>query len=40
MFQLLNAVELRTVPVTDPYQLVELRVDDMTRAARGSVSPP
>jgi putative ABC transport system permease protein len=32
MFQLLDAVEWRSLPVTDPRQLVEIRVDDMTHA--------
>ena len=32
MFQLLDAVRLRTLPVHAPQQLVEVRVDDMTHA--------
>ena len=32
IFQLLNAVRLRTLPVRAPEELVELRADDMTHA--------
>jgi predicted permease len=32
IFQLLDAIRLRTLPVTAPAELVELRVDDMTHA--------
>lgn len=32
MFQLLDAIRLRTLPVRAPEELVELRVDDMTHA--------
>lgn len=32
LFQLLDSVRLRTLPVSAPQQLVELRVDDMTHA--------
>ncbi|MBI3403628.1 MAG: ABC transporter permease [Acidobacteria bacterium] len=32
IFQLLDAVRLRTLPVIAPEQLVEIRVDDMTHA--------
>jgi predicted permease len=35
IFQLLDAISLRTLPVKSPQQLVELRIDDMTHA-RGS----
>src|SRR5262245_1426430 len=35
MFQLLNAVQWRTLAVRDPHRLIEIRVDDMTHA-RGS----
>jgi len=35
IFQLLDAVRLRTLPVKSPQELVELRIDDMTHA-RGS----
>jgi putative ABC transport system permease protein len=35
IFQLLDAVRLRTLPVKAPQELVELRIDDMTHA-RGS----
>src|SRR5262245_12310825 len=35
MFQLLNAVQWRTLPVAEPHRLIEVRVDDMTHA-RGS----
>ena len=32
IFELFNAVRLRMLPVRDPQQLVELRIDDMTHA--------
>ena len=35
IFQLLNAVRLRSLPVRDPHELAEIRIPDMT-GARGS----
>ena len=32
IFQLLDAISLRTLPVKAPQELVELRIDDMTHA--------
>src|SRR5262245_579638 len=36
IFQLVEAVQLRAVPVRDPGSLVEVRIPDMEGAARGS----
>ena len=32
IFQLLDVIQLRTLPVKAPQELVELRIDDMTHA--------
>ena len=38
LFQLLDSIRVRTLPVSAPQQLVELRIDDMTHA-RGNWLP-
>ncbi len=38
IFQLLDAVRLRTLPVKSPQDIVELRIDDMTRFAGAVIS--
>src|SRR5262245_44244019 len=38
IFQLLAAVRLRTLPVTDPSQLVEVRIDEAKSGRRGQFS--
>src|ERR1700693_4075816 len=39
IFQLINAVRLRTLPVLNPQELMEVRIADM-KNARGSINSP
>jgi len=40
IFQLVNAVRLKTLPVRDPQQLAKVQLNDMDTAARGSKPSP